>query len=141
MEFTSGRTFLKLGLSDNINYTYDPDRALDDRVTRIMVDGAPIDMAEDYRIGSFSFLLQGGDNFWEFRNGADTRDSGLVDRDAWIDYIKENSPLSPAFDRHAVKVHGWPTGAIAPGDSVTLTVSQLDLTSLGSLTNTELALS
>ena len=138
--FTSGRTFLNLGLSDNVTYTYDPTRAIDDRVTAIYVDGQPINMAQNYRIGSFSFLLQGGDNFWEFRSGTNTRDSGLVDRDAWIDYITAKSPLSPNFARHAVQVTDLAAGPVAPGDTVTFNVSKLDLTSLGSPANTELTL-
>ncbi|RNE67405.1 ExeM/NucH family extracellular endonuclease [Cryobacterium tepidiphilum] len=138
---TSGRTFLNLGLSNNVSYTYDPDATLNNHITSITVNGAPIDMAKDYRIGSFSFLLDGGDNFWEFKNGTDTRDSGLVDRDAWIDYIGANSPLSPSFARRGVAVDGYPVGAVAPGQSVTLTVSKLDLTSLGSPANTELSMS
>ncbi len=138
--FTSGRTFLNLGLSDNVSYTYDPNRAMDDRVTAIFIDGVPIDMTRNYRVGSFNFLLQGGDNFWEFRNGSDVRDSGLVDRDAWIDYITTNSPLSPNFARHAVQVTDVTAGPVAPGDTVSLNVSKLDLTSLGSPANTDLTL-
>ncbi len=137
---TSGRTFLNLGLSDNVSYTYDPNRAMDDRVTAIFVDGAPIDLTKDYRIGSFNFLLEGGDNFWEFQNGTDVKDSGLVDRDAWIDYITTNSPLSPDFARHAAKVTDVSSATVAPGDAVSLDVSKLDLTSLGSPANTELTL-
>ncbi len=134
------RPFLNLGLSDNVTYTYDATRAMDDRVTAIYVDGVPIDMAKEYRIGSFSFLLQGGDNFWEFNNGTNTTDSGLVDRDAWIDYITANSPLSPNFARHAAQVTDVTAGPVAPGQSVSLNVSNLDLTSLGSPANTELTL-
>lgn len=134
------RPFLNLGLSDNVSYTYDATRPMDDRVTAIFVDGAPIDMAREYRIGSFSFLLQGGDNFWEFNNGTNTADSGLVDRDAWIDYITTNSPLSPSFARHSAQVTDVTAGPVAPGQSVSLNVSKLDLTSLGSPANTELTL-
>ena len=65
------------------------------------IDGEPIDLDADYRIGSFSFLLQGGDNFHVFRDGADTADSGLIDRDAWVAYIDANRPLSPSFARRA----------------------------------------
>ncbi len=137
---TSGRTFLKLGLSSNVTYTFDPARAIDDRVTAIYIDGQLIDMARDYRIGSFSFLLQGGDNFWEFKNASDTRDSGLVDRDAWIAYITANSPLTPSFARHAVQVTDVTAGPVAPGDTVSLNVSKLNLTSLGSPANTGLTL-
>ncbi|MBX3092690.1 MAG: ExeM/NucH family extracellular endonuclease, partial [Cryobacterium sp.] len=139
--FTSGRTFLNLGLSDNVSYTYDPNRAMDDRVTAIFIDGQPIDLTKDYRVGSFNFLLQGGDNFWEFKNGTDVKDSGLVDRDAWIDYITANSPLTPDFARHSAQVTDVTPGPVAPGDTVSLNVSKLDLTSLGSPANTELTLS
>ncbi|MEO7349948.1 MAG: ExeM/NucH family extracellular endonuclease [Terrimesophilobacter sp.] len=134
------RPFLNLGLSDNVSYTYDETRAMDDHVTAIYIDGVPIDMAKNYRIGSFSFLLEGGDNFWEFKNGTNTTDSGLVDRDAWIDYITANSPLSPNFARHSAQVTDVTAGPVTPGQSVSLTVSKLDLTSLGSPANTELTL-
>ena len=134
------RPFLQLGLSDNVNYTFDADRGAGDRVTGVWIDGTPIDPAQSYRIGSFNFLLTGGDNFREFLNGTDTRDSGLVDRDAWISYIQTNSPLSPSFKANQASITGAPTAAVDPGDSVTFTVGRLNLTSLGAPKNTQLAL-
>ena len=104
------------------------------------MNGEPIDLARDYRIGSFSFLLQGGDNFRVFMDGTNTRDSGLVDRDAWVDYIAANSPLAPSFDRRSVQITGAPADTISAGDTVTLNVSSLNLTSTGSPVNTELAI-
>ncbi|WP_167042494.1 ExeM/NucH family extracellular endonuclease [Salinibacterium sp. ZJ454] len=134
------RAFLNLGLSKNVSYTYDATRAEGDRITSITVNGEPIDPARDYRIGSFSFLLQGGDNFHVFAQGTNTRDSGLVDRDAWIDYVTAASPLAPAFDRRGVQLTGIPETAVKAGDTVTLNLSKLDLTSKGSPANTELAI-
>ncbi|WP_434995881.1 ExeM/NucH family extracellular endonuclease [Arthrobacter sp. Ld5] len=134
----SSRSFLALGLSDNVSVTYDPDLARGSRITSVMVDGAPLDPARHYRVGTFSFLAQGGDNFTVFREGTDTRESGLVDRDAWIDYLRANSPLSPSFDRRTVQVQGAPT-TVKAGTAVSFTVSRLDLTSLGSPANTTLA--
>jgi 5'-nucleotidase len=130
------RPYLQLGLSDNVTYTFDPARAQGDRITSITVNGAPIDASVSYRIGSFSFLLQGGDNFRIFNEGTDTRDSGLVDRDAWIAYITANSPVSPSFDRRSVQVTGIPTGPVDEGSTVTLDLAKLDLTSIGSPVNT-----
>jgi LPXTG-motif cell wall-anchored protein len=135
------RPFLNLGLSDNVSYTYDPTRPEGDRITSITVDGAPIDLARGYRIGSFNFLLQGGDNFREFNNGTGTRDSGLVDRDAWISYLRTNSPIAPSFERRAVAVTGVPTEELAAGATGSVTLSKLDLTSLGSPVNTEVTAS
>lgn len=136
----SSRSFLALGLSDNVSFTYDPALARGSRVTSVTVDGAALDIAKDYRVGTFSFLAQGGDNFTVFREGTNTRESGLVDRDAWIEYIRTSSPLSPAFDRRGVQVVGAPT-TVKAGSAVTFTVSKLDLTSLGSPVNTTLAAS
>lgn len=135
------RPFLNLGLSENVNYTFDASLPEGQRITSITIDGAPIDPARGYRIGSFIFLLQGGDNFREFASGTDTRDSGLVDRDAWIGFVSDNSPLSPDFDRRGVSVTGVPTEALAAGDSGTVTVSKLDLTSLGSPVTTRVSAS
>ncbi|MFJ3491212.1 ExeM/NucH family extracellular endonuclease [Leifsonia aquatica] len=135
------RPFLNLGLSKNVSYTYDASRAAGDRITSILVNGKPIDPAKSYRIGSFSFLIQGGDNFRAFAAGTDTKDSGLIDRDAWISYLQQNSPVSPSFARRGVAVSGVPTGTLQPGQQVSFTVSKLNLTSLGSPANTSLTLS
>ena len=132
------RAYLQLGLSDNVSYTFDPDAERGEHVTGIWVDGEPIDPAGEYRIGTFNFLLQGGDNFRVFRDGTDTRDSGLLDRDAWIAYIEANSPLAPSFARHAVQVSGAGQ-SVEQGDSLTLELAGLDLTSLGSPLNTSLS--
>ena len=132
--------FLHLGLSDNVTYTYDADAAEGSRITSVTVDGAPLDPARDYRVGTFNFLIQGGDDFPVFTEGANTLDSGLVDREAWFDYIEAASPLSPTFDRRAVQVQGAPTTVVL-GQQVGFDVSRLDLTSLGSPTNTSVVLS
>ncbi|GAA2719483.1 hypothetical protein CAE01nite_07310 [Cellulomonas aerilata] len=134
------RAYLQLGLSDNVSYTFDPARAEGDRITSITVDGRPIDPDAEYRIGTFSFLAQGGDNFRAFTQGTRTRDSGLIDRDAWIAYLTANSPLTPSFDRRSVLVTGYPTQA-RTGDRLTLGVERLDLTSLGAPANTTLTAS
>lgn len=134
------RPFLKLGLSDNVEYTYDAARAQGDRITGVWVDGEPLVAAQEYRIGSFSFLLQGGDNFRVFsEKGKNTRDSGLVDRDAWISYLEANPGLTPEFDRKSVAVTNAPTDVVEPGSTVSFDVSSLDLTSLGSPQNTSLS--
>lgn len=134
------RPYLQLGVSDNVSYTFDAALAEGSRITSITVDGAPIDPAGEYRIGTFSFLAVGGDNFHIFRQSTDVRDSGLIDRDAWIQFITDNSPLTPDFARRTVAVSPLPTSA-SIGQPLAFTVSSLDLTSLGSPANTTLAAS
>ncbi|MBF4572636.1 ExeM/NucH family extracellular endonuclease [Herbiconiux sp. VKM Ac-1786] len=130
------RPYLQLGLSKNVTYTFDPDAERGSHITGVFIDGKPIDPAASYRIGSFNFLLQGGDNFREFAEGTDTRDSGLVDRDAWIAYLEANPGLTPDFARQAVAVTDVTAGPVELGAEVSATVSGLDLTSLGSPQNT-----
>jgi 5'-nucleotidase len=133
------RAYIQLGLSRNVNYTYDAARAAGDRITSVRVNGELLDPAKSYRVGTFSFLATGGDNFRIFTEGTNTRDSGLVDRDAWIGYLQKSSPVSPDFARRSVAVTNSTPGEVKPGEAVGLTVSKLDLTSLGSPVNTALS--
>jgi 5'-nucleotidase len=133
------RAYLQLGLSKNVNYTYDAARPAGDRITSVRVNGALLDPAKSYRVGTFSFLATGGDNFRVFTEGATTKDSGLVDRDAWIGYLQKSSPVSPDFARRSVAVINTTPGEVKPGEAITLAVSKLDLTSLGSPVNTTLS--
>ncbi|TNC21367.1 ExeM/NucH family extracellular endonuclease [Georgenia sp. 311] len=136
----SSRSFLHLGLSDNVSYTMDPAAPRGERITSVTVDGEPLDLEADYRIGTFSFLAQGGDNFSVFKGATDVQQTGLIDRDAWIGYLREASPLSPDFARRATVVDPLPS-QLEPGQAVSFEVSRLDLTSKGSPANTELTVS
>ncbi|MET3807164.1 5'-nucleotidase [Nakamurella sp. UYEF19] len=131
----SSRPFLDLGLSDNVTYTLDPAAATGRHITSITVDGKPINPAAPYRIGTFSFLGTGGDNFTEFTKATDVKDTGLIDRDVWINYLTAKSPVSPSFARRGVVVGPLPS-AVTAGSPVSFGVSKLDLTSLGSPANT-----
>lgn len=132
------RPYLQLGLSKNVGYTYDAARPAGDRITSIRVDGNLMDPAKSYRIGTFSFLATGGDNFRIFTEGAGTKDSGLVDRDAWIKYLQEHIPVAPDFARRTVALVNTTAAGVRAGDPMTLEVSRLDLTSLGSPVNKSL---
>jgi 5'-nucleotidase len=132
------RPYLALGLSDNVSYTAstaDRNATPGNNISSITIDGVPVDPAAEYRVATFSFLISGGDNFRVLKEGTGARDSGLVDRDAWMAYLESNSPLSPSFARtHAVA--GALPGTVAAGDDVTVELSRLDLTSLGAPQNT-----
>ncbi|WP_455132602.1 5'-nucleotidase C-terminal domain-containing protein [Microbacterium aurum] len=102
------RPYLQLGLSDNVSYTYDATRPEGERITSVTIDGAPLEDEAAYRIGTFSFLASGGDNFRAFTQGTDYVDTGLLDYEAWVDGIADGSPLAPDFAEHAVQVTGVP---------------------------------
>ncbi|MEV8145105.1 ExeM/NucH family extracellular endonuclease [Specibacter sp. NPDC078709] len=127
------RPFLNLGLSSNVDYTYDSTRELGEHITSVVINGAPLDLTRSYRVGTFSFLATGGDNFRIFTEGTNTKDSGLIDRDAWIKYLGEKSadaPIAPDFSRRGVDVVDAPA-TVTEGQKVTLGLNKLDLTSLG----------
>lgn len=145
-------TYLQLGLSENVNVTADGSKPLGSRITSVTIDGAPLDPAQSYSVSTVSFLATGGDNFRAFGQGT-ARDTGLLDRDLWIGYLDDNSPISPDFDRQQVFESGKPA-SLTPGveSRFTLGVDQtapvlpttgetLDLNSLGSPANTEVVAS
>jgi len=132
------RPYQQLGLSKNINYTYDAARPAGDRITGIWVNGAVMDPARQYRIGTFSFLATGGDNFRIFKEGSNAKDTGLVDRDAWIKYLRVHNPVSPDFARRSVAVVNTTAAEVKAGEPLALAVSKLNLTSIGSPANTAL---
>ena len=85
------RPMLKLNLSDNVSYTYDPTRDYGDRITSVTIDGQPLDLEANYTIGSVTFLLDGGDSFYSFREGTETTTYGNLDRDTTNTYLAENA--------------------------------------------------
>ncbi|MCI9888486.1 5'-nucleotidase C-terminal domain-containing protein [Micrococcales bacterium 31B] len=87
---TATGAYLQLALSPNVRYTYDPGKAWGQRIQQIWVNGKPLDGNAKYTVGTFNFLAQGGDNFWEFQKATDVKDTGLIDRDAWMAYFAAN---------------------------------------------------
>ncbi|WP_265520264.1 ExeM/NucH family extracellular endonuclease [Oerskovia flava] len=132
------RPYLALGLSENVSYTVataDVNATPGSNVTSVTINGEPLDPQGEYTVATFSFLATGGDNFRVFTEGTNARDSGLIDREAWIAYLENNSPVSPSFARTGVVVDELP-GAVEAGGTVSASLSRLDLTSLGSPQNT-----
>lgn len=128
---TSGRTYLQLGISDNVTYVSDPTAPWDDRVSDIQIDGEYITPDQEIRIASASFLIgvnggSPGDNFWTFAEGADARDSGLVDLDAMLAYLDDNPGLAPDYTVRHVDVTGLPSEPVLEGAQVTIEVGQID---------------
>lgn len=84
------RPRLALGLSNNVSYTYNPDAEQGQRITSITIDGKPMDMDKDYIVAGSTFLLGGGDSFEALTKGSEMSNIGLVDVDAFIQYLKSD---------------------------------------------------
>lgn len=89
------RPRLSLGLSNNVSYTYNPDAEQGNRITSITIDGKPMDMDKDYIVAGSTFLLGGGDSFDALTKGSEMSNIGLVDVDAFIQYLKSGEELTP----------------------------------------------
>ncbi|MGO4681115.1 ExeM/NucH family extracellular endonuclease [Microbacterium sp. 2MCAF23] len=127
----SARPFLKLGVSKELTYTYDPAAAAGSHITGIFVNGAPIDAAATYTVGANAFLAAGGDAFTAFQQGADKKDTGKVDLQSMVDWFAANKTATPDLAQRAVgAVLSAPTDAAGykPGESVTLNLTSLAFT-------------
>lgn len=73
---------------------YDPSAPKGERVTSVSCGGAPLEEEKEYVAATSAFLAQGGDGFSGFSSGKDVTNTGIVDREAFCDYIKAQQPLS-----------------------------------------------
>ncbi|QOR45645.1 bifunctional metallophosphatase/5'-nucleotidase [Trueperella pecoris] len=102
----STRPMLKLGLSSNVKYTFDPAKKMGERITSLLIDDKPIDPAKIYTVGSVTFLLTGGDSFdvlKEVKDTFTTIPNGL-DRDFFGSYLTANPKVQPRAHVHSVGV-------------------------------------
>lgn len=142
----TSRPFLRLGVSEGFEYTYDPTRAKDDRITHMWLDGAEVDPAATYSVTANSFLAAGGDNFHVFKGVAGKRDTGKIDLQAMVDYMAEfaaSTALPVDFGQRAVGV-SFPAGApesYAPGGEVSFTLSSLAMSHPDDLKDARVAVS
>ncbi len=79
------RPFLRLGASEGFTYTYvetpvtvSGTPTFEGEVTGMWLNGVAIEPAATYSVTVNSFLASGGDNFFEFANGANKADTGKV---------------------------------------------------------------
>lgn len=86
--------FLAFSVSENVEYVVDSTRERDDRVVEVRVNGEALDPEATYTIVAASFLFEGGDNMWALSEAEDVRDSGVLDRDAFIAYLEAHR-ISP----------------------------------------------
>ncbi len=85
-----------LQVSAGFSYTWNPTRLACDKVVpgTLMLNGAAIDPATDYRVTVNSFLADGGDLFTVLPSGRN-RLGGAQDIDALEAYFAVNSPVPP----------------------------------------------
>ena len=86
-----GMGFYPLQPSASLTYRYDDSRPKGQRVIAdsLLVDGQPVQDAQDYRLALNSFLAEGGDNFTVLKQARDRLDTGINDLESMITYLQE----------------------------------------------------
>lgn len=112
---SASRPFLHLGLSANVDYTFDPAEPAGERIQQVRVDGAEIVDTQSYRVTVNSFLAAGGDNFVTLREGTERADSGINDLSATVDYFGTTVVDPPEVGRAVQVVAGENPGTGNPG--------------------------
>ncbi|MFI5505638.1 bifunctional metallophosphatase/5'-nucleotidase [Corynebacterium kutscheri] len=120
------RPVLSLGVSDNVSYTYDPARSQGDRITSVTIDGEPLDMNKEYVVAGATFLLGGGDSFTALSQGTPLAQTGYVDVQAFIDYLKEHKNLQGRAGQSNIAI--TPRGSWKAGEKITLDLASLKYT-------------
>lgn len=134
----SKRPYLQLGLSDGFTYTYDPERGAGDRILSMALNGEFIDPTATYYVAAPSFLAAGGDNFAGFKNATSVKDTGLIDLESFVNWVKTKGQLPIDNNRNGVIVpdgdgqESYPyASTVKAGDTINFGVAGFDLASLG----------
>jgi 5'-nucleotidase len=146
----ASRPFLRLGVSEGFEYTYDPTLAAGSRITGMWLNGEEIDPEGVYSVTVNSFLASGGDNFTALAGGTSRQDTGQSDLQAMVAYMDEfantdegDAPLPVDYAQRAVGV-AFPATAPAsylPGDTVAFELSSLSMTAPTDLRDSEVTVS
>jgi len=67
-------------------------------VSATLEDGSPIVDGATYTVAINDFMQAGGDDYTEFANGMDVKDTGIRLRDVVSEYIKTKKVISPVID-------------------------------------------
>ena len=89
-EIETALTQLRMFPSAGSSYRYDGGKPVD-----IVIAGQPLDRAKTYKVATLNFLAAGGDSVFAFRDAKGPRiDTGKLDIDLWIDYLRAHNPLT-----------------------------------------------
>jgi 5'-nucleotidase len=89
---------LSLNVSKGFTYTWTAGAAPGSKVSNMALDGVPLQMDQTYRVGTLSFLTQGGDGFSAFLEATDLT-GGPEDLKNLVDFFRANPGLKAPTGR------------------------------------------
>ncbi len=96
-----------LHVSKNVRVEYDPKRPAGDRIVKLTISDKVLDPTATYRICTNNFTAGGGDFHDVLKNAKGYRlDTGLLDLDALLDYLKANKPTNRDIEGRIVRIGG-----------------------------------
>jgi len=84
-------------VSKNIRFKYNPAAAIGSRLVELSINGTPLTSSDTttYRIATWDFLANGGDNFWPRQSGFVSLDK---QEDVFIAYLGQSGSLAGQLD-------------------------------------------
>ncbi len=77
------------------------------RITRLTINGDPVDLAATYRIAINSFIANGGDGYFMLKEacagGAYCRDTGILELDLLVEEFKTHSPVTRSIEGRIIE--------------------------------------
>lgn len=96
--------FLAFSVSQNVTYIFDSTADMDQHIRQVFINGKPLDPEATYTIVAASFLFEQGDGMWTMGKATNVRDTGILDRDAFSDYLAANKDLAPDYSQRQIDV-------------------------------------
>jgi 5'-nucleotidase len=81
-----------------MTYAFDASKPAGERVSDVMVDGAPIDLERTYGVVSNNYVRNGGDGYKMFINAENAYDFGPDVADVTAEYLAAQGPFTPVTD-------------------------------------------
>jgi len=81
-----------------LRYAYDASKPAGERISDVLVAGAPIDPGKVYGVVSNNYVRNGGDGYKMFRDAMNAYDFGPDLADVTAEYLSANAPYKPYTD-------------------------------------------
>ena len=76
-----------------LKFKYDANKDAGQRVVEITVGNDPINPKKYYKVATNSFVATGGDDYNIFKQGKNIHDTGIIDREVELSYLRSHSPI------------------------------------------------